>query len=199
MKTVSLLALVALAGVANAQVFTNPTPIVIPTAGSSGPSIPSDIVVAGVGAGTTSVMVTLNNISHTFIDDLDILLVGPGGNVLLLSDAGGATDFIGNTISFLDGSPVAADGAAIPDGTYGPTNYGTGDTFTAPGAPVGPYGTSIMAAAGGFNGTYTLYIQDDVGGDVGVVAGGYTLTFVPAPGALALLGLGGLVVGRRRR
>lgn len=199
MKTVSLLALVALAGVANAQVFTNATPIAIPTAGTSGPSTPSSINVAGVSAGTTSVMVTLNNISHTFIDDLDILLVGPGGNVLVLSDAGGGFDFINNTISFVDGGTVLLDNVAIPDGTYAPTNFGTGDTFTAPGAPVGPYGASIMTAAGGFNGLYTLYIQDDVGGDIGTVAGGYTLTFVPTPGALALVGMGGLLAVRRRR
>ncbi len=75
--------------------LTNATPIVIPagapgmTTGPASP-YPSTINVAGLGGTVTRVTVTLNGLRHTFPDDLDILLVGPGGSVILMSDAGGA-------------------------------------------------------------------------------------------------------------
>ncbi|WP_353957823.1 hypothetical protein [Peribacillus sp. NJ4] len=71
--------------------FPNPTPIIIngDTQGPAAP-YPSFINVAGLTGTIAEVTVTLNNMSHTFPADLDILLVGPQGqNVLLMSDAGG--------------------------------------------------------------------------------------------------------------
>ena len=50
---------------------------------------PSDINILESGV-ITDVNVTLNDVSHTFPDDIDILLVGPEGQqVTLMSDAGG--------------------------------------------------------------------------------------------------------------
>ncbi|MFF2290440.1 hypothetical protein [Peribacillus butanolivorans] len=70
--------------------FTNPTSIIIngDTQGPAAP-YPSFINVAGLTGTIAEVTVTLNNMSHTFPADLDILLVGPQGkNVLLMSDGG---------------------------------------------------------------------------------------------------------------
>ena len=54
--------------------------------------------------GTVSkVTVTLKNMNHTFPDDIDVLLVGPGGQkLLLMSDAGGSADIVNNTYTFDD-------------------------------------------------------------------------------------------------
>ncbi len=67
-------------------------------------------------------------------------------------------------------------------------------------APAGPYGSSLLTAFGaGVNGDWNLYVLDDTGADTGSIAGGWQIEVVPAPSAMALMGLGGLVATRRRR
>lgn len=57
-----------------------------------------------------------------------------------------------------------------------------------------------MSSVGGDAGVWTLRIYDWASGDTGSLGGwSIDVTHVPAPGALALLGLAGLVSGRRRR
>jgi subtilisin-like proprotein convertase family protein len=146
----------------------------VPGTGTSGPAAPypSPIAVASNTANgrISKLRVVLSNVSHTFPDDIDVLLVGPDGQTLLLwSDAGGSADLIGNTIVFEDGAPLIPDGGPLASGTFSPTNVGTGDTFPAP-APVGPYGSALSQ----WNnvsplGTWSLFVFDDVGGDVGSI------------------------------
>jgi len=117
--------------------------------------------------------------SHTYPDDLDILLVGPGGQkVLLMSDAGGGSDVNNITLTFDDAAASAlADSAAIVAGTYKPTDFVTGDTFPSP-APAGPYGTTLSTFNGlNPNGTWSLYVLDDAASDSGSIAGGWSLKF----------------------
>ena len=53
---------------------------------------PSNCVISGLGGTITDVNLELNGLSHTWPDDIDILLVGPGGqNAFVMSDAGGPT------------------------------------------------------------------------------------------------------------
>ncbi|MFN9956450.1 MAG: proprotein convertase P-domain-containing protein, partial [bacterium] len=55
----------------------------------------------GLNGTITDMSVTLEDISHTYPDDLDILLVGPtGAMVLLMSDAGGSWDLNNVTLTF---------------------------------------------------------------------------------------------------
>jgi subtilisin-like proprotein convertase family protein len=157
--------------------ITNATPIVIPSGApgtTTGPAspYPSTINVAGLGGTVTKVTVTLNGLSHTFPDDLDILLVGPGGqSVILMSDAGGALDVTNVNLTFDDTGAMLPDGAQIISGFFKPTNFGAGDTFPAP-APAGPYGATLSVLNGTApNGTYSLYVFDDLGGDVGSLLG----------------------------
>ena len=73
--------------------------------------------------------VTLSGISHTFPGDIDVLLVAPGEqSVVLMSDAGGSFDLSGTTLTFDDdaGASLPANGQ-IAAGTYRPTNLGAGD------------------------------------------------------------------------
>jgi subtilisin-like proprotein convertase family protein len=164
--------------------FSNPASILIPAGApgtTSGPAAPypSTINVAGVLGTVSKVTVTLKNMNHTFPDDIDVLLVGPGGQkLLLMSDAGGSVDLVNNTYTFDDtAAATMADGALNADGSYKPSNFGTGDTFPAP-APVGPYNDpQLLSVFNGVNpnGTWSLYVFDDVGGDVGNINLGWEL------------------------
>lgn len=169
------------ANVNSTQTFSNATPILIPGTGTSGPAAPypSNIAVSGVVGTVSKVTVTLKNMNHTFPDDIDVLLVGPGGQkILLMSDAGGSPDLVNNTYTFDDAAAATlSDSALSPSGTYKPSNFGTGDTFTAP-APVGPYpDPQLLSVFNGVNpnGTWSLYVIDDVGGDTGNINLGWEL------------------------
>jgi len=117
--------------------------------------------------------------NHTFPDDIDVLLVGPGGQrLLLMSDAGGAADLVNVNLTFDDmAASTLPDGTQITSGTFRPSNFGTGDTFPAP-APAGPYtDPQLLSVFNGVNpnGTWSLYVVDDVGGDIGNINMGWEL------------------------
>ncbi|MEW6580552.1 MAG: hypothetical protein AB1435_15345 [Chloroflexota bacterium] len=152
------------------------------TAGAASP-YPSQIVVAGLAGNIIDVNVTLHGISHSRPDDLDVLLVGPlGQNVLLMSDTCGNMNPDGANFTFDDEAagplPDTDGGTACVSGTYQPSNYAgggsdtiTNDTFDAP-APGGPYGSTLSVFDGTVaNGTWSLYVMDDRNGSVGSIAG----------------------------
>ena len=122
--------------------------------------------------------IPLKGLSHTYPDDLDVLLVGPGGQMLLLmSDAGGGGDLNGVTFTF-DGAAAAtlANSSQLATGTFRPSNYGASDTCAAP-APAGPYASALSTFNGGNpNGTWSLYVVDDAASDSGTMSGGWELT-----------------------
>jgi len=126
--------------------------------------------------------------SHTWPDDLDIILVSPGGQkAYVMSDNGTGTDIVSVNLTFDDTAAAALTNAAIVSGTYKPSNYQgstTTDVMPAP-APAGPYGADFSGFTGlsgaNLNGTWSLYVRDDVGDDTGSIAGGWTLTFVAPP------------------
>ncbi len=79
--------------------------IFIPDEGVASP-YPSTITVSNSPGVLTRVSVTLSNISHTYPGDIDVLLVGPGGEgVILMASAGGGADLVNNTITFDDWHP----------------------------------------------------------------------------------------------
>ncbi|HEX7154497.1 MAG TPA: M36 family metallopeptidase [Thermoanaerobaculia bacterium] len=161
-----------------ANVVSNIAPIAIPSAGAATP-YPSTIAVAGITAPVSKVTATITGFSHTFPSDVDILLVGPGGQrVLLLSDAGGSLDAVNTTLTFDDSGPLV--GTSIVSGTFRPTNVTTGDTFPAP-APAAPYGALLSAFNGvNPNGNWSLYVVDDAATDLGSISGGWSLTITTA-------------------
>lgn len=156
----------------------NPTSITIPNSGAGTP-YPSPIAVSGISAPVAKVTATLHSLSHTFPGDLDVLLVGPAGQkVMLMSDVGGTNDAVSVTVTFDDSAPPI--GTAVVNGTFRPTNSGTTDVMPAP-APAGPYGAALSAFNGvSPNGTWQLFVFDDAGGDLGAFAGGWSLTITTA-------------------
>ena len=145
---------------------------------------PSSILVAGVNGAVTKVAVRLNNVSHTYPDDIDVLLIGPGGRrVMLMSDAGSspssANPISNVTLTFDDTAATAIpDSNQIATATYRPANYASGgnaaDFF--PGL-VQPFTNVSLSIFNGTdpNGTWSLYIVDDSAGGQGNIAGGWSL------------------------
>jgi subtilisin-like proprotein convertase family protein len=162
------------------------------------PAIPysSDIDVVGLTGVVTSVSVSINGLSHSNPDDLDMLLVAPNGLAFhFWSDVGGSTDVESLTVTVADnGVEALPDGPSLVSGTtYRPFNNEIQgdqdldtDEFPVP-APGGPYNepaaagsatfTSVFAGMTGdqAGGTWQLFITDDKEGDGGSIANGWTL------------------------
>jgi subtilisin-like proprotein convertase family protein len=159
----------------------NPAATAIPATGSGAGTgapanpYPSAINVTGVSGAITKVTATLIGFSHLFPSDVDVLLVGPGGqSVVLMSDVGGGTDAVNANLTFDDTAP--AMGTIVVSGTFRPTNAVANDPFPAP-APVAPFGTGLSVFNGTDpNGNWNLFIVDDAGGDTGSLAGGWSLS-----------------------
>ena len=140
--------LFAMADAISAQTFSNTSSISIPNsgAGTGAASLyPAPITVSGVGTQLTAISVTLNNFSHAYPADVDVLLVGPNGqNVMLMSDVG--TYFPASNLTFtFDNSSgnVMPSGAQLVSGTFAPTNFdptANVDGFPAPAPLVEPCG-----------------------------------------------------------
>jgi subtilisin-like proprotein convertase family protein len=160
------------------------SPISIPSSGKATP-YPSSIAVSGLPATADLRSVTLRGVNHTYLADVDVLLVSPSGqSVILMSDVGCSNDAVNATYRFQDGSPQMTSPAS---GTYSPTNTSVGgcfsvtDAFPAPAPGGAPSGTDLATFdAGNPNGTWSLYVTDDTSGDAGSI-GSWTLDFpVPA-------------------
>ncbi|NDI17842.1 MAG: hypothetical protein EBY83_07780, partial [Verrucomicrobia bacterium] len=157
----------------------NHTPITI-NDNAAASLYPSTITVPTTTGTITKVTVQLKGLNHTQQNDLDILLVGPSGQtVVLMSDAGGNADISNADLTFDDAALVSLTNtaASIPTGFYKPTNIGDTDNFSAP-APAGPYGTTLSS----FNGTnptgaWCLYMMDDKAKNTGTLSGGWNLSF----------------------
>lgn len=179
------LLLVALAGLgvspratpAATASFANTTSISVPGSGAGAP-YPSSITVSGLTGQLVRVTVTLIDLSHGHAPDLDVLLVGPGGQtVLLLSDCCATAPVPRATPTFDDFGRRLTSASAIPSARVKPVNFDAHtDTFPAP-APPGPYGTRLSVFNGTDpNGTWRLFVHDDQPGHEGSIARGWSLT-----------------------
>jgi subtilisin-like proprotein convertase family protein len=170
-----------------AIVPSNFNPITLPIIGVGSP-YPSTINVAGLFGTITDVNVTLKGLTHSWPEDIDILLVGPAGQkVVILSDVGSGNGISSVNLSLDDSAATYLTTAKITSGTFKPTNLGASDTFTSP-APTGPY-LSTLAAFNGTNpnGTWKLYVIDDASPDSGSIAGGWSLA-ITTNGGTAIIG-----------
>jgi len=181
--------------------FSNPSLITINSVGPATP-YPAIINVSGLSGPITDLNVVINGLSHAFISDVGALLVGPGGQSVVLFDGIGGTTAVTNVNLTLDDQAAASLSCTsqITSGTFKPTNCIVGDVFPPP-APGLPYGSLLS----GFNNTnpngqWRLFINDFVAPSGGSVAGGFGLqvTIVPEPASLFLLALGFLTIAARR-
>jgi subtilisin-like proprotein convertase family protein len=185
--TLAAVAALGLASAASAATFSNDEGITIndgsqfcysfgaATAAGTATPYPSVIAVDGLGSSVTDVNVTVSGLSHTWPDDVGLLLVSPTGqSVILMTDSGGDLDHpaSGIDLTFDDAaSRPAPDNTKLKSRTYLPSRGTTTATppadctapasFPAP-APESPYGTSLSV----FNNTnpkgdWKLYVIDD--------------------------------------
>lgn len=163
--------------------FCNPAVITIRDNTTAVP-YPSSITVGGVAPGTYAVTATIKNFTHPFPADVDMVLVGPGGQkVMLMSDANGILNQFHNlTLTFDDDAAafVPAGFPSMSSGTYKPSNYGTTADVPPGGSPAGPY-SSELAVFGGtpLNGTWSLYVWDDAFINNKPINGGWCVNFTP--------------------
>src|ERR1043165_9283132 len=117
-------ALLGLAQGAAAQTnITNSAPITINDNTTASP-FPSSIIVEGLKRPIAHVAVTINNVSHTFMGDVGILLVGPGGQKVLLDGrCGGSGASAAATFTF-DDTAATTFGTSFLSGTYRPSDWG---------------------------------------------------------------------------
>lgn len=170
--------------------FANPASINIngASADQGANPYPSTLNVSGAGSGPiTNVSMRLTGLSHTYPDDIDMILVSPSGTaVRVMSDTGGGgltpaaevgTAVNGITLNVADDFGLASipDAGPLVSGRFNP-GQGTGSTsFPAP-APTPTYATALSAFDGqSANGTWSLYVNDDEGGDTGFIYGGWGL------------------------
>ena len=176
--------LLTVTGAPTTTCFANPGVILIPGVGTSGPGAPYPATINVIGlptSGVTVKSVTLFNMNHTWTSDIDIVLQHPDGlqNVILLSDFGGANDLANTTLTFDDAAAATVTNVnPIPSGTYKCTNVGTPDSWPPPGpANVNQANPTLATFTGDPNGLWKLYTNDQAGGDVGNINGGYNICF----------------------
>lgn len=120
------------------------------------------------------------NPQHTWRSDMGITITAPNAtSAIIYNHEDGSSDFI--SCFFQAGGTSLASGdlnSAVSGIMYAPSN------------PL----SSINATTG----TWTISCNDNAGGDQGTIVR-MVLYTVPAPGSLALLGMGGLLAARRRR
>jgi subtilisin-like proprotein convertase family protein len=168
-------------GSARAETFSNNDGITITdSTGTPQPATPypSTILVSGMTGTITKVTVTLTGVTHAGPQDIDVLLVSPSGQtVILMSDNGGVNDISGVNLTFDDAAAASLpdNTAGIVTGTFKPSNFDDGDpaggdVFPAP-APGGPYGATLATLTGDPNGTWSLHVIDDAANDPGTITG----------------------------
>src|SRR5215212_1229568 len=156
------------------------------TTSVSGPATPypseKNVSAFPSGSHIRDVNLTLKNYTHTFPDDVDVLLKKGTHNRTVMSDVGGGSPGVSNITLVLNDEATNAlpNNVGLVDGSFKPRNVednpdGGGDQFPAP-APT----QDTRSALSGFdtlnpNGTWKLFVQDDGGGDCGKFVGGWSL------------------------
>ena len=161
----------------------------IPSASAAAP-YPSTITIAGETGTITNVEVTLQGMSHSDPTDVNVLLVGPGGQaVVLMSDT--TAEYGGGVYPMTNVTFTLSDQAYYPlppyspmaDGTFQPADFAPNHTnsayaFPSP-APAPPFYTLLGTYDGlSPNGTWSLYVSDGGADDGGEISGGWSLAIM---------------------
>lgn len=147
---------------------------------------PSRITLSGQAGVILDVAVNIVGFSHSYADDVGIVLIAPSGAAFLLQ-SGATNGFISNVSYTL----VDSASTRLPDinpftsGSYKPAGYYTGKSFVAPGpllayshpGPAGGFSATLASTFAGLNpnGVWSLYVADFSPGDTGSIQGGWCL------------------------
>jgi hypothetical protein len=148
-------------------------------AGFGGP-YPSSISVGGLKKGRIrDVNVRLIGLTHGNPQEVDVLLVGPGGQTAILMTHVGWVLSATDVALRLDDEATAAlpTNAKLQSGHFRPTNAASGPVvFNAPAPAPGANASLSVFDGGNPNGTWRLFVQDRVGGlSSGSFEGGWEL------------------------
>jgi len=147
-------------------VFANPSNIVIPASSIASP-YPSTIDVSGEVGTITNITVTLHGMNHSYPGNVSVLLVGPGGQaVVLMSGTVGDFPMMNITFTLSDQAyyPLPVDSPML-DGTFQPTDTHDARDHTTLGVFDGHSP----------NGTWSLYVYDGGIDNGGQISGGWSL------------------------
>ena len=170
------------------------TPIAIPP-NRVGFIYPSAIQVTNLPGVIKHVAVTLNGLNQSVFPALDVLLVGPTGQGIVLAHRinGGAGPL---TLTFDDlaAEAIPADGHGVTppteSGRYRPGDYeGTLAAMPSP-APMPPYTDRLSVLNGADpNGVWALYVRDTYSGGMGgTLTGGWVLNVETVPNTAPTIG-----------
>ncbi|MCC6512328.1 MAG: PEP-CTERM sorting domain-containing protein [Pirellulaceae bacterium] len=195
--------------------FSNSTRIVIPRQGTVDP-FPIAIAASGVTGQIDNFTLTIDGISHAFLDDVAAVLVSPRGTAVMLFDGAGRGTEQGGPFNigeqvwvFDENAPAAIPLQTAPvSGRYRPGASEWTTEFAAGAPRRANIGSSFIPfRTEDPNGNWQLYIQDFSGGDSGAIERGWSITFeinataVPEPGtvSLALLAVSAICTRRAFR
>ena len=155
------------------RTFTSSTPMIITDLAPS-TLYPSVIQVSNFrrGSTVTDVNVVLHGFTHTFADDVDIMLMAPdGSSTILMSDVGDPSSSTGLSLTIDDQAATPLpDGGPLAAGSFQPANYGGPESFPAVSAP-SPSARLARLNGGNPNGEWRLYVVDDEGSFSGELSG----------------------------
>jgi subtilisin-like proprotein convertase family protein len=165
------------------RTFRNSATVNLAISGSSPVSAapyPSPIVVGGLKRGKIrDVNVRLIGLTHQVAHEVDVLLVGPGGQTaILMTHVGGFLRATDATLRLDDEATAALpSNAKVQSGHFRPTNAATGPVvFNAPAPAAGANASLSVFDGSNPNGTWRLFVQDRIGPlSSGSFAGGWEL------------------------
>lgn len=181
LKYVLCAAMLCGAAPSRAQSWCSGGPLSIGAVASPAAPYPSTITVSGAAPNVANLSIAINGLTHVDPGDLDLLLVGPGGQKMVIqSDAGNSAPVVGRSYVISDtGAAALPDAAPLTTNTWAPANYAEVEAFPSP-APAGPYAQPAPAGAATLasvfvgtnpNGTWSLYVNDDDSGEGGQIFG----------------------------
>jgi subtilisin-like proprotein convertase family protein len=143
----------------------------IPDSGSSGTAELSKTI-GGFSRTISDVDVILNDVEHTYPEDLDIVAQSPAGTkVTLASDICSDTTLQDTSLAFDDeaASPPPYETECTTPARFKPTDYDT-PVAAFPNGVTGPFASALSAFDGqSANGMWKLYFYDKANGDYGYI------------------------------
>lgn len=171
-----------------ATTFSNTNNLAISDTVTRATAYGSTINVSGETGVISDLNVTLTGYSHTGPPDVDILLIGPNGNgIILMSDTGGTT-VTNLNLTFDDAATnvMTNPGNPIFTGSFKPADVSQeagGDFFPFPASQRQAYNGGPLSNFNGSNpnGDWKLFVVDDNNNNGGSISGGWSLDITTMP------------------